>query len=151
MIWPARRQSGSCQSESQIGHSTRNQGLSLRLLLCLLPVHSLFELVYQKAYSACAILARTTSLCEFSRQRHSLRDRWRRLPASCVPHGAPSGLAAATFTPAWSSWLPVLSPLISLLSSITVLSGGCCPPGARAGQASRPALAQARVPAPSSP
>jgi hypothetical protein len=83
--------------------------------------------------------ARTTNLCESSRPRRSLRER--RLPASCVPHGAPSGFA--TFTSAWSYRLSVPSPLISLLSStergmlrVRRSRRSGLPPGARAGQGS---------------
>ena len=83
--------------------------------------------------------ARTTNLCESSHPRRSLRER--RLPASCVPHGAPSGFA--TFTSAWSYRLSVPSPLISLLSStergmrpVRRSRRSGLPPGARAGQGS---------------
>jgi hypothetical protein len=97
-----------------------------------------------KTHQPCAIFARTTNLCESSRPRRSLREH--RLPASCVPHGrAPSGFATFTVTPAQVGPPGCPFPLLSSRFS-PVLSGGCGPSGARAGQASRPALAPARGP-----
>jgi hypothetical protein len=88
--------------------------------------------------------AQRTNLCESSRQRRTLL-RERRLPAPCVPHGAPSGFA--TFTPAWSFRLSVPSPLISLLPSsergtrmwpVRSSRRSSLPPGACAGQGRGP-------------
>ena len=127
-----------CQSESRFGHLAHDHGFPRRSRLCF-ALSGYFSSADQNPAAFARDSARTTNLCESSRPRRSLRER--RLPASCVPHGAPSGFA--TFTPAWSSRLSVPSPLISLLSStergmrpVRRSRRSGLPPGACAGQGS---------------